>query len=98
MTSPDNLNKSNAITSSILNGDGHTVPRIRIPAYMPNEPALWFTLVENAFTAHRVTDDTLKVAEVTAALPAEVLVSLAEVLRSTNADKFVRLREKVLLM
>lgn len=60
---------------------------VKVPPFMPNDPKLWFMLLENSFDAAGVTQDTTKFNHAVAALDPRYAAEIRDILLKPKAER-----------
>ncbi|KYN29457.1 hypothetical protein ALC57_01095 [Trachymyrmex cornetzi] len=83
-------------------GTGGTViveiRNLKLPPFWKKDPVLWFEQVEAQFYTHRIRSDTLKYYTVVAAVDAEDLTQVSDILRNPpSTDKYKHFKDHIIL-
>ncbi|XP_063538708.1 uncharacterized protein LOC134747961 [Cydia strobilella] len=68
---------------------------LHFPAFIPCDPALWFSLIEPIFSNAGVVDDNLKYLHVICSLPQQEAIEVRDILLNPPEDKFVALKTAI---
>lgn len=70
--------------------------QIELPDFIPEEPALWFTLCEHTFARFNINVDSDKVDEINKKFERKQLREISDILRSTDTNKYERIKDRII--
>ena len=90
-------NQENNIMPDNENANIEAIQNCKLPPFWKSHPDLWFTQVESIFQSCRIRSDDSKYHLLVSSLSSDVLVEIADVLRSApDADKYPHLKAQIL--